>query len=70
MLELSNNNEIYRNRVGDLIWRSERNNIEFDYLFAFCNYNLSVAIIASLLVSFECSMTAKSNYDIDLIANN
>jgi hypothetical protein len=70
VLELSSNNEIYRNRAEGLVWRSERSDIEFDHLFAFCNCNSSVAIIASPLVSFECLMTAKSSCDIDLIANN
>jgi hypothetical protein len=69
MLELSNNNEIYQNRAGGLIWRPERSDREFDHLFASCNCNSSVTVIVSPLISFECSMTAKSSYDIDLIAN-
>jgi hypothetical protein len=69
VIELSNNNEIYRNRAGGLVWRPKHNSKEFDHLFASCNCNLSVAIIASPLVSFECSMTVESSYDIDLIVN-
>jgi hypothetical protein len=70
VIELSSSNEIYRNLTGGLVWRSERNDKEFDHLFAFCNYSSSVAIIVSPLVSFECSMTVKSSCDIDLIANS
>jgi hypothetical protein len=69
VLELSSGNEIYRNRVGGLVWRSESSNREFDHLFASCNCNLSVTIIASPLVSFECSMTVESSYGIYLIVN-
>jgi hypothetical protein len=70
VLELSSNNEIYRNRAKGLVWRPERNGKEFDHLFAFCNYNSSAAIIISPLVSFECSMTVESSCDVDLIAND
>jgi hypothetical protein len=69
VLELSSNNEIYRNRAGGLVWRPERNGREFDYLVASCNYNSSVAVIVSPLVSFECSMTVKSSCDVNLIVN-
>jgi hypothetical protein len=69
VLELSSSNEIYRNRAGGLIWRSESSDREFNHLFASCNYNLSVTIIASPLISFECSMTVESSYDIYLIVN-
>jgi hypothetical protein len=69
VLELSSNNEIYRNRAGGLVWRPERSGREFDYLFASCNCNPSVAVIESPLVSFECSMTVESSRDIDLIVN-
>jgi hypothetical protein len=70
VLELSNNNEIYRNRAGGLVWRSERNNREFDHLVASCNCNSSVTVIVSPLVSFECSMTVESSCDVNLIVNN
>src|ERR1700731_3090726 len=69
VLELSSNNKIYRNCAGGLVWRSERNGREFDYLFASCNCSSSVAIIASPLVSFECSMTVKSCYSVYLIVS-
>jgi hypothetical protein len=69
ILELASNNKIYRNLTGSLVWRSKRNGKEFNSLFAFCNYNLSVTIIVSPLVSFECLMTVKFSYNIDLIAN-
>jgi hypothetical protein len=69
ILELSSSNKIYRNLARGLVWRSERSNRELKYLFAFCNCNSSVAIIASPLVSFECSMTVKSSRDVNLIVN-
>ena len=69
VLELSSNNEIYRNRAGGLVWRPERSGREFDHLFASCNCNSSAAVIVSPLVSFECSMTVESSCDVDLIAN-
>ena len=69
VIELSSSNEIYRNRAGGLVWRPERNSKEFDHLFAFCNCSSSVAVIASPLVLFECSMTAESNCGIDLTVN-
>ena len=70
VLELSNSNEIYRNRAGGLVWRPERNGREFDHLFASCNCSSSVAVIASPLVSFECSMTVKSSCDVDLVVSD
>jgi hypothetical protein len=69
VLELSSNNEIYRNRAGSLVWRPERSDREFDHLFAFCNYNSSAAVIVSPLVSFECLMTVESSCNINLIVN-
>jgi hypothetical protein len=69
VLELASSNEIYRNLTGSLVWRPERNGKEFDPLFAFCNCSSFVAVIASPLVSFECSMTVESSCDVDLIAN-
>jgi hypothetical protein len=69
VLELSSNNEIYRNRAGGLVWRSERSGREFNHLFASCNCNSSAAIIVSPLVLFECLMTVESSCDVDLIAN-
>jgi hypothetical protein len=70
VLELDSSNEIYRNLTGSLVWRPERNGKEFDPLLAFCNCSLSVAVIASPLVSFECSMTVESSRGINLIAND
>jgi hypothetical protein len=70
VIELSSSNEIYRNLTGGLIWRPERNNKEFDHLFAFCNCSSSVTTIASPLVLFECSMTVESSCNVDLIAND
>jgi hypothetical protein len=70
VIELSSNNEIYRNLARSLVWRPERNSKEFDHLFAFCNCSSSVTAIASPLVLFECSMTVKSSRDINLIAND
>jgi hypothetical protein len=70
VIELSNSSEIYRNLTGGLVWRSERNSKKFDHLFAFCNCSSSVVIIASPLVSFECSMTVKSCYSIYLIVSD
>ena len=70
ILELSSNNKIYRNRAGGLVWRSERSGREFNYLFASCNCSSSVVIIASPLVSFECSMTVKSCYSVYLIVSD
>jgi hypothetical protein len=69
VLELASSNGIYRNLTESLVWRPERNGKEFDPLFAFCNCSSSVAVIVSLLVSFECSMTVESSRDVDLIAN-
>src|SRR5258707_806178 len=69
VIELSSINEIYRNRAGGLVWRPERNGKEFDHLFASCNCNSSVTVIASSLVSFECSMIVESSCDVDLIVN-
>jgi hypothetical protein len=69
VIELSSSNEIYRNRAGGLVWRPERNGREFDHLVASCNCNLSVAVIVSSLVLFECSMTVESSCDVDLIVN-
>jgi hypothetical protein len=69
VLELSNNNEIYRNHAGGLVWRPERNGREFDYLFASCNCNSSAVVIVSPLVSFECPMTVESSCGIYLIVN-
>jgi hypothetical protein len=70
VLELSSSNKVYRTLTGSLVWRPERNNKEFDPLFAFCNCSSSVTVIVSPLVSFECSMTVKSSCDVDLIAND
>jgi hypothetical protein len=69
VIELSSSNEIYRNRVGGLVWRPERNGKEFDHLFVSCNCNSFVIIIVSPLVLFECLMTVESSYDVDLIVN-
>src|SRR5450432_2575638 len=70
VIELSSSKKIYRNLTGSLIWRPERNGKEFDPLFAFCNCSSPVVIIASLLVSFECSMTVESSCGVDLIVND
>jgi hypothetical protein len=70
MLELSKYNKIYRKRAGSLILRSKRNNRKFDHFFVFCNYNISVAIMGSLLVSFEYSITVEFNCCVNLIINN
>jgi hypothetical protein len=69
VIELSSSNGIYRNLAGGLVWRPERNDKEFDHLFASYNCSSSVAVIASPLVSFECPMTAKSNCGIYLTVN-
>jgi hypothetical protein len=37
ILELSSSNKIYRNLARGLVWRLERSDREFKYLFAFCN---------------------------------
>jgi hypothetical protein len=70
VIKLSNSNEIYRNLTGGLVWRPERNGKEFDHLFAFCNCSSSVAVIASPLILFECSITVESSCDVDLIVND
>jgi len=70
VIELFNNYKIYRNLTRGLIWRSERNGKEFDYLFAFYNCSSSIAAIVSPLILFECLMTVESSRDIDLIANS
>ena len=60
-LELASSNKIHRNLTGSLIWRPERNDKEFDPLFAFYNCSSSVAILISPLVSFEYPMTVESS---------